>query len=302
MPARSLPLGNWQRQGRRASRSWGLCQGRLCKASSTHPPHGLYSRSPHQGRLALQGCKRRASERHRASVWLLYDSGCVSAHPPRRPLATDSLSLISTTAVLSGAAGAFLLFIAIFIALPVIVLSPTKFAMSFTLGNGLLVSGLAVLKGWRVQLAAMTAPDRRAFTAGTSPVPMLARTQEPCARSEMSRTTRRVRGQRARNSLGSGVASLVSAVNPVQRRASGGAGLLRGLISAGRRCWSDGHQFRRGHCGGVSHGVCPPEPGLLLGRRAQAVAVGKACLLYRMAGGGRVYAVLSSSRREEAPR
>ncbi len=62
--------------------------------------------------------------------------------------------------------GAFFLFMAFFIFLPVIILSPSKFALAFTIGCCLVFSGFAALKGWRAQAAAMLARERLPFTAG----------------------------------------------------------------------------------------------------------------------------------------
>ena len=60
-------------------------------------------------------------------------------------------------------AGATMQFIAVFIALPVIVLSPTKFAVSFTLGNCFVIAGAGALTGLRASVA-------NAFAAGRAPV------------------------------------------------------------------------------------------------------------------------------------
>jgi hypothetical protein len=62
--------------------------------------------------------------------------------------------------------GAFFLFMAFFLFLPVIILAPSKFALSFSLGCCLVLSGFAALKGWRRQAAQMLARDRLPFTAG----------------------------------------------------------------------------------------------------------------------------------------
>ena len=50
-------------------------------------------------------------------------------------------------------AGGALQFIALFVALPVVILSPSKFALSFTLGNACILSGAASLTGLRAKTA-----------------------------------------------------------------------------------------------------------------------------------------------------
>ena len=62
--------------------------------------------------------------------------------------------------------GALFLFMAFFLFLPVLILSPSKFALSFTIGCCLIFSAFAALKGWRRQAAAMLARERLPFTAG----------------------------------------------------------------------------------------------------------------------------------------
>jgi hypothetical protein len=62
--------------------------------------------------------------------------------------------------------GVFFLFMAFFVFLPVVILAPSKFALSFTIGCCLVFSGFAALKGWRRQAAQMLARDRLPFTAG----------------------------------------------------------------------------------------------------------------------------------------
>ena len=60
-------------------------------------------------------------------------------------------------------AGGALQFIALFVALPVVILSPSKFALSFTLGNACILSGAASLTGLRASL-------EHAFDAGRAPM------------------------------------------------------------------------------------------------------------------------------------
>jgi hypothetical protein len=57
------------------------------------------------------------------------------------------------------------LFIAVFIALPVIVLTPSKFAIAFTLGNGCVLAGAASLYGPRATLGHAFAKDRAPVAA-----------------------------------------------------------------------------------------------------------------------------------------
>lgn len=61
--------------------------------------------------------------------------------------------------------GLFFLFMAFFLFLPVIILSPSKFALAFTIGCCLILSAFAALKGWRRQVAQMFARDRLLFTS-----------------------------------------------------------------------------------------------------------------------------------------
>mmetsp|Transcript_23792 Transcript_23792/g.51973 ORF Transcript_23792/g.51973 Transcript_23792/m.51973 type:complete len:233 (+) Transcript_23792:257-955(+) len=63
-------------------------------------------------------------------------------------------------------AGAFFLFLAVTVALPVVVVFPTKFAVSFTLGCFLIMASFIVLKGWQQQIEHMTSSQRLPFTAG----------------------------------------------------------------------------------------------------------------------------------------
>ncbi|XP_072961955.1 protein transport protein sft2-like isoform X4 [Typha angustifolia] len=64
------------------------------------------------------------------------------------------------------ASGIFLVFIAFTIFLPVMVLSPQKFAICFTLGCAFIVGSFFALKGPRNQLAHMTSKERLPFTLG----------------------------------------------------------------------------------------------------------------------------------------
>ncbi|GMH32778.1 hypothetical protein BSKO_00612 [Bryopsis sp. KO-2023] len=62
--------------------------------------------------------------------------------------------------------GLVMLFLAFSVALPIIVLSPSKFAFSFTLGSVLIMSAFTVLKGWKQQMKHMISKERIPFSAG----------------------------------------------------------------------------------------------------------------------------------------
>ncbi len=64
------------------------------------------------------------------------------------------------------AAGGVFLLLAFFIFLPVIILSPSKFALSFTLGCLFIMCGFSSLRGWKQQLAHMFSSERLPFSAG----------------------------------------------------------------------------------------------------------------------------------------
>lgn len=64
--------------------------------------------------------------------------------------------------------GVLFLFMAFFIGLPTLLLSPSKFALFFTLGCCFVMSGFASLKGWRSQMAHMLERERLPFSAGAS--------------------------------------------------------------------------------------------------------------------------------------
>lgn len=55
---------------------------------------------------------------------------------------------------------------AFFIGLPTLLLSPSKFALFFTLGCCFVMSGFAALKGWRSQMKHMLERERLPFSAG----------------------------------------------------------------------------------------------------------------------------------------
>lgn len=81
-----------------------------------------------------------------------------------------STGLPSTTQLTYFAAflGAGLLFLALatFVFLPMIILAPAKFALTFTLGCLSILAALASLRGWQAQLTAALQRERLPFTAG----------------------------------------------------------------------------------------------------------------------------------------
>lgn len=63
-------------------------------------------------------------------------------------------------------AGLVFMVIAFSVFLPVIVLAPSKFALSFTLGSLLVMAGFAALRGLKQQASHMLSAQRLPFTAG----------------------------------------------------------------------------------------------------------------------------------------
>lgn len=59
-----------------------------------------------------------------------------------------------------------MLLLAFTVALPIIVISPSKFAFSFTLGSILIMVAFTTLKGWKEQLKHMISRERIPFSAG----------------------------------------------------------------------------------------------------------------------------------------
>ena len=70
------------------------------------------------------------------------------------------------TALMLFAAGGLMLFLAFFIGLPVLVLSPSKFALTFSLGNLFLVAGAGTLSGFGTLLSHACTPDRAPLSIG----------------------------------------------------------------------------------------------------------------------------------------
>lgn len=63
------------------------------------------------------------------------------------------------------ALGAFFISFSIFVALPMVVLAPGKFATSFTLGQMCFMGAFGALRGWRQQLDHMVSAERLPFTS-----------------------------------------------------------------------------------------------------------------------------------------
>lgn len=73
------------------------------------------------------------------------------------------------------AGGIVFLLLAFLFFLPVIILSPSKFALSFTLGCMLILAGFAQLRGWQQQLKHMLSRERLPFSSGGCACP------QPCS-------------------------------------------------------------------------------------------------------------------------
>lgn len=67
-------------------------------------------------------------------------------------------------AALAGAGGLFLL-LAFTIFLPVIILAPSKFALTFTIGSALILASMGALRGWRSMFGHLASKERAPFTA-----------------------------------------------------------------------------------------------------------------------------------------
>lgn len=63
-------------------------------------------------------------------------------------------------------AGLVFMILAFSVFLPVIVLAPSKFALSFTIGSLLVMAGFAALRGLKQQASHMLSASRLPFTAG----------------------------------------------------------------------------------------------------------------------------------------
>lgn len=62
--------------------------------------------------------------------------------------------------------GVVFLALAFFLFLPVIILSPSKFAVTFSIGSALVLSSIGALRGWKQQMQHMISKERLPFTAG----------------------------------------------------------------------------------------------------------------------------------------
>ena len=65
-------------------------------------------------------------------------------------------------------AGLVFMILAFSVFLPVIVIAPSKFALSFTIGSILVMAGFAALRGLKQQASHMLSASRLPFTAGNS--------------------------------------------------------------------------------------------------------------------------------------
>lgn len=63
-------------------------------------------------------------------------------------------------------AGLVFMILAFSVFLPVVVLAPSKFALSFTIGSLLVMAGFAALRGLKQQASHMLSASRLPFTAG----------------------------------------------------------------------------------------------------------------------------------------
>ena len=79
-------------------------------------------------------------------------------------LPIPSAQSLTAFAVLLGLGGFFLLF-AFFVALPLIVIAPSKFATSFTVGSLCIMGSFGALRGPKQQLEHMLSADRLSFTS-----------------------------------------------------------------------------------------------------------------------------------------
>lgn len=61
-------------------------------------------------------------------------------------------------------AGVLLLLLSFFVFLPMIILAPSKFAITFSVGSGCLVTSIGFLKGWKDVAASLVTKERLPFT------------------------------------------------------------------------------------------------------------------------------------------
>ena len=62
--------------------------------------------------------------------------------------------------------GVFLLLLSFFVFLPIIILRPSKFAITFSLGSALILLSLGFLKGWKAMFGHLSSKERLPPTAG----------------------------------------------------------------------------------------------------------------------------------------
>lgn len=103
-----------------------------------------------------------ASMQQQAAAADAADLAAAARAPPRR-LPTGQ-QLVHFGCLMG--AGLLFLFFAVAIGLPTLLLSPSKFALFFSIGCCCVLSAFAALKGWRSQVAHMLARERLPFSAG----------------------------------------------------------------------------------------------------------------------------------------
>lgn len=108
---------------------------------------------------------------HSFNRMLVLGSSCGDLEPVHSCLYRDTCCRIPTGQQMVHffsflGAGVLFLFFAFFIGLPTLLLSPSKFALFFTIGCCLVLSAFAALKGWRAQMQHMMARERLPFSAG----------------------------------------------------------------------------------------------------------------------------------------
>lgn len=62
--------------------------------------------------------------------------------------------------------GVFLLLLSFFVFLPIIILRPSKFAITFSLGSALILLSLGFLRGWKAMFGHLSSKERLPPTAG----------------------------------------------------------------------------------------------------------------------------------------
>ncbi|KAK3271165.1 hypothetical protein CYMTET_20460, partial [Cymbomonas tetramitiformis] len=100
-----------------------------------------------------------------------FNSGLSGSQTSLTSTFSDSMPFIPsrqqmTYATVLAGAGIFFLILAITVALPVVVIFPSKFALTFSLGTGLIMAAIIIVKGWKQQLKHMCSQQRLPFTLG----------------------------------------------------------------------------------------------------------------------------------------